>query len=171
MLYPLSLHLPLTHPILSFPVIFIGSVFADVPLLDRNQVAEHKSILLELAPDSNKQRHLISAAEWYCGSFRVAMLPYFSVLLRQLYFAELIDEDVVYEWKTSNLRNEFTVEKSLISTERLDMLKQAAGPFVDWLQGADAEDQEGGAGAASANGTEEGDEDDDEPSTNSVEVN
>lgn len=120
-------------------MIYMGAVFADEPLLARDQVDEHKAIFLILAPTALQQRHLIASAEWYCGTHRPDMLPFFSVMLRQMYFADIVEEEVVYEWKADHTRNDFTVDSYLITTETLELLRQAAQPFVTWLQEAEEE--------------------------------
>ena len=63
----------------------------------------------------------------------------YPVLLKQLYDEDLIDEEVLFDWFHDALRNEFTVDSTIISDDILEQLKDASKPFIIWLQQADEE--------------------------------
>eukprot|EP00602_Paraphysomonas_sp_CaronLab_P001389 CAMPEP_0185026884 /NCGR_PEP_ID=MMETSP1103-20130426/11450_1 /TAXON_ID=36769 /ORGANISM="Paraphysomonas bandaiensis, Strain Caron Lab Isolate" /LENGTH=393 /DNA_ID=CAMNT_0027560619 /DNA_START=235 /DNA_END=1416 /DNA_ORIENTATION=+ len=121
-------------------IIYIGATFSPTSIAD-NDVKKHKDVLGMLAPKDNEiqQRHLIAAAEWFCGTRYPDLLRMFPVLLKQLYDEDLVEEEAFYAWHTDLTRNEFTAEQSMITLETLEQLKEAAQLFVVWLQEADEE--------------------------------
>jgi translation initiation factor 5 len=131
-------------------VIFLGSNFSATAVTE-NAIEKNKAVLAALAPSEIQQRQLIAACEWFCGSKYPELQRYFPVMLKQLYDADLVEEDVFYSWATDYSRNEFSVEESMISIDTLESLKQAAQPFINWLQEAEEEGDD-----------EEDDENDDE---------
>lgn len=123
-------------------LIFMGAVFTPQALA-RNEVAMHKAVLSALAPSAHQQRHLISGAEWFCGTRCTELSRKFPVLLKLLYDEDLVEEEVFYEWEEDRVRNEYSADESMISTETLESLKEAAAPFINWLREADEEESSG----------------------------
>ncbi len=120
-------------------IIYLGTTFTPTAIAD-NLMEKNKTILHALAPSEIQQRHLIAATEWFCGCKQPHLLRMFPIMLKQMYDADLVDEDVFYAWATDYARNEFSAEESLISIDTLEALKVAAQPFINWLQQAEEED-------------------------------
>lgn len=145
-------------------IIFIGVVFPLDCIADTS-VVKYKEILNHFIPkkDAIQQRQLISAIEWLIGvrnqspsatstgGTSPTPIRFFPVLLKQLYDEDLLEEEVLFEWFHDSLRNEYTVDESIISESTLQLLKESSGLFIKWLQEAEEEDDE-----------DQGDEDDDE---------
>jgi hypothetical protein len=66
----------------------------------------------------------------------------FPVVLKQLYDEDLLEEETLLEWYGDELKNEYTADETIISTEVLETLKEAAKPFIVWLEEADEEDDD-----------------------------
>ena len=50
-----------------------------------------------------QQRHMIAAFEWFCGRKYPNLMKFFPVVLKQLFDEELIEEDVFFEWVSSDI--------------------------------------------------------------------
>lgn len=94
-----------------------------------------------MIPKNNQiqQRQVIAATEWFIGVKHPSLVRMFPVLLKQLYDEDLIEEEVLFDWYHDELRNEYTVDGSIITNEMLESLKDASKPFIVWLQQADEE--------------------------------
>jgi translation initiation factor 5 len=123
-------------------VIFLGAVFTPA-VLAAGEIKVHKDMLKLLAPNQIQQRHLISGFEWFCGSRHPSIMKFFPVILKELYDEEIVEEDVFYAWSTDIIRNEHTVDASMISYEVLEQLRNSAKPFITWLQHAEEEGEDG----------------------------
>jgi len=126
-------------------IIYLGTAFTE-NIISAKEIAKNKAILALLAASNIQQRQLISSFEWFCGTRYPQLQKYFPVILKNLFDEELIEEDVFFEWSSDTVRNEYSVDESMITYETLEQLKQSAAPFIKWL--AEAE--------------EEGDDDDDD---------
>lgn len=131
-------------------IIFLGVVFPLDCVAD-NSVAKFKEILhyFVLKKDVIQQRQLISAVEWLIGVRNSSQssdgdraIRFFPVILKQLYDEDLLEEEVLYEWYNDTLRNDFTVDESIMSDRTLQLLRDSSGLFIKWLQEADEEDGE-----------------------------
>lgn len=130
-------------------IIYLGATFT-ANSIAQNDVANHHDILAALAPRGSdiQQRQLIAAMEWFCAVREEDLLRMFPVVLKQLYDADLIDEDAFFSWHADTIRNEYSADSSLITDEQLVALREAATPFITWLREAEEEES-----------SEEGDED------------
>jgi hypothetical protein len=141
-------------------LILMGTLFTS-QCIASNEILKYKSILSNLLTKQNhiQQRQLIAATEWLIGvkfgnstsspttaetgpSSSVSLVRMFPVLLKQLYDEDLIEEEVLFDWFHDELKNEYTVDGSIISMETLEQLKEASKPFIVWLQQADEEDDD-----------------------------
>lgn len=134
-------------------VIFLGGVFP-LDCVREKSVCKFKEILhfFVLKKDLIQQRQLISAIEWLiavrnaCQSSEIEKeIRYFPVILKQVYDEDLLEEEVLLEWYYDTLRNDFTMDESILNDETLQLLKDSSGLFITWLQEADEEedDEEG----------------------------
>lgn len=124
-------------------LIYLGSTFTASSITDKD-VEKHRDVLAVLTPKASdiQQRHLIAAAEWFCGAHVPELLKMFPVLLQQLYENDLVDEDSFFSWNADTTRNEYSAHESLISDEQLSAVKEAATPFITWLREADEDDDD-----------------------------
>lgn len=123
------------------PIIFLGAVFTEAAL-KANEVTTHAAVLKGLAPKEIQQRHLIAAFEWFCGVRFPELIRYFPVILKQLYDADIVEEDVFLRWGSDLTRNEFSADHSMISIDTLEQLKLNAQPFIRWLEEAEEEESD-----------------------------
>lgn len=122
-------------------LIFIGAVFTSESIVS-NDIEKHTDFLKLLAGSTIQQRQLISACEWFCGTYKPDLLRYYPVMLKQLYDCDLVEEDVFYSWASDYSRNEYSVDSSMITIDTLDKLKEAAQPFITWLHEAEEEEDD-----------------------------
>lgn len=74
---------------------------------------------------------------------RPSLLGFFPVILKHLYDADIVEEDLLLEWASEpEPSEEFT--PAAISIDQFKELRKKAEPFVVWLQQADEEDDEDG---------------------------
>jgi hypothetical protein len=125
-----------------------------------NEILKFKTILSTLVMKQNQiqQRQLIAATEWLIGvklnhstsaagsasasgsassAVGGSLIRMYPVLLKQLYDEDLIEEEVLFDWFHDELRNEYTVDVTMITDDILEQLKDASKPFIIWLQQAD----------------------------------
>ena len=135
-------------------VIYIGAVCTE-NILKGKEVEVHTLILSQFASSTIQQRQLIAGFEWFCGCKHPSLLKFFPAVLMQLFEQEIIEEDVFLEWAADLIRNEYTLDESMIQYDVLEQLRMHSQPFIKWLQEAEEEgdDEE-----------EEGDEEDEEDS-------
>jgi len=72
----------------------------------------------------------------------VSLLKVFPAVLMQLFEQEIIEEDVFFEWAADLIRNEYTLDESMIQYDVLEQLRAHAQPFIKWLQEAEEEGDE-----------------------------
>ena len=131
-------------------IIFLGAICSE-RLVKDEELLKLKPLLTTMTSTPIHQRHLLAATEWLCGSRFPSLLKFFPVALKQLYEADLVEEETLFDWDTDYIRNDFTADASMISDEALEALKAHAKPFVVWLREAEEEGDE-----------EDGDEDEEE---------
>lgn len=140
-------------------IIFFGTVFTATSITD-NDVLKYKDFLQILTNNKNKhqQRQLLAGTEWLIGVKYPSLIPRYSILLKQLYDEDIVEEDVLLEWYYDESKNEYSMNEGLyITNERVfENLKESAKLFIKWLEEADEEDDDG------EDGEEEDEEEDDE---------
>jgi hypothetical protein len=123
-------------------LILLGTLFTS-QCISLNEIVKYKSLLSSLLmkqKDPIQQRQLIAASEWLIGvrfnssssssSSSSSLVRMYPVLLKQLYDEDLIEEEVLFDWFHDALRNEFTVDSTIISDDILEQLKDASKPFI-----------------------------------------
>lgn len=139
-------------------IIFFGTLFTATSITD-NDVLKYKDFLQILTNNKNKhqQRQLLAGTEWLIGVKYPSLIPRYSILLKQLYDEDIVEEDVLLEWFYDESKNEYSMNEGLyITNERVfENLKESAKLFIKWLEEADEEDD-------GEDGEEEDEEEDDE---------
>ncbi len=91
--------------------------------------------MMEILSDS--PMYFIAAAEWLAFRYPIEIKPRFSVLLKQFYDADLVDEDSIIEWSNCDINcDAFTCEEQINTYSRL---RELAQPFIYFLENADEE--------------------------------
>ena len=121
-------------------VIYFGAALSE-NFVKGKELLQHLDILKVLTSSQTHQRHLIAAIEWVCGAKFPSLLKYFPVALKQLFDEDLLDEAILLEWAQDEVRNEYTSDESMIEMEALESLKEAARPFIVWLEEAESEEE------------------------------
>eukprot|EP00604_Paraphysomonas_vestita_P000708 CAMPEP_0174825160 /NCGR_PEP_ID=MMETSP1107-20130205/42498_1 /TAXON_ID=36770 /ORGANISM="Paraphysomonas vestita, Strain GFlagA" /LENGTH=291 /DNA_ID=CAMNT_0016056529 /DNA_START=1347 /DNA_END=2222 /DNA_ORIENTATION=+ len=140
-------------------IIFFGTLFTATSITD-NDVLKYKDFLQLLINNKNKhqQRQLLAGTEWLIGIKFPALLPRYSILLKQLYDEDIVEEDVLLEWYYDDNKNEYSMNEGLYTNnDRIfENLKESAKLFIKWLEEADEE------GEDEDDEEEEGEEDNDD---------
>jgi len=109
--------------------IFMYSVIT--PDFFKNKEVEKYSTVIEKITNGSieMQRHLISAVEGLC--VEQIKSKFFPVILKQLYDADILAEDIILEWAFDG-RTEYTVDS--VDEDTRASLRGKAEEFVNWLQ-------------------------------------
>uniref|UniRef100_A0A3P8S119 Eukaryotic translation initiation factor 5 n=1 Tax=Amphiprion percula TaxID=161767 RepID=A0A3P8S119_AMPPE len=91
------------------------------------------------------QKYLMGGFECVVKLHQVQLLPRVPIILKDLYDADLLEEDVIFAWAEK-------VSKKYVSKELAKEIHAKAAPFVKWLKEAEEESE----------GSEEEEEEDDE---------
>uniref|UniRef100_H2SUY3 Eukaryotic translation initiation factor 5 n=1 Tax=Takifugu rubripes TaxID=31033 RepID=H2SUY3_TAKRU len=91
------------------------------------------------------QKYLLGGFECVVKLHQVQLLPRVPIILKELYDADLLEEDVIFAWAEK-------VSKKYVSKELAKEIHAKAAPFVKWLKEAEEESE----------GSEEEEEEEDE---------
>jgi translation initiation factor 5 len=115
--------------------IFFWAAFT-LDFIKEKQVEKHAAaVVVIIQGKSVMERHLISACEELCKEEPKK----FAVLLKQLFDAEVLEEDTVFEWAGEG-RTEYTLDS--VDEDRRAALRGEAEPVVVWLQEDDSSDDD-----------------------------
>ncbi|KAJ3613202.1 hypothetical protein NHX12_019453 [Muraenolepis orangiensis] len=118
----------------------------------REQIKKYKRHFLRFCHNNKKaQKYLLGGFECLVRLHQAQLLPRVPLILKDLYDADLLEEDVIFAWAEK-------VSKKYVSKELAREIRAKAAPFVKWLK--EAEEESGGS--------EE--DDDDEEEDENVEV-
>ncbi|XP_067099921.1 eukaryotic translation initiation factor 5-like [Osmerus mordax] len=116
----------------------------------RDQIKKYKRHFLRFCHNNKKaQKYLLGGFECLVKLHQTQLLPRVPIVLKALYDADLLEEDVIMAWAEK-------VSKKYVSKELAKEIHAKAAPFVKWLKEAEEESE----------GSEEEEEEEDE----SVEV-
>ncbi len=122
-------------------IMYVGAMMTDA-LISKNEIEKYSAVLSALAKSVDTQRHVIAAFEWFCGSHKPIFAPKFPLVLKALYDAEIVEEDVFFSWSADYAKNDYSADDSLIGIDTLEELKVSSQPFITWLREADDEEDE-----------------------------
>uniref|UniRef100_A0A3B4EK72 Eukaryotic translation initiation factor 5 n=1 Tax=Pygocentrus nattereri TaxID=42514 RepID=A0A3B4EK72_PYGNA len=112
----------------------------------REQIKKYKRHFLRFCHNDKKaQKYLLGGFECLVKLHQSQLLPRVSIVLKDLYDADLLEEDVILAWAEK-------VSKKYVSKELAKEIHAKAEPFVKWLKEAEEE---------SEGSEEEGEEDED----------
>ncbi|XP_016356031.1 eukaryotic translation initiation factor 5-like isoform X2 [Sinocyclocheilus anshuiensis] len=115
----------------------------------RDQIKKYKRHFLRFCHNDKKaQKYLLGGFECLVKLHQSQLLPRVPIILKDLYDADLLEEDVILMWAEK-------VSKKYVSKELAKEIHAKAAPFVKWLN--EAEEESEGSEAE-----EEEEEDDDE---------
>ncbi|XP_041827849.1 eukaryotic translation initiation factor 5 [Melanotaenia boesemani] len=110
----------------------------------REQIKKYKRHFLRFCHNNKKaQKYLLGGFECVVKLHQVQLLPRVAIILKDLYDADLLEEDVIFAWAEK-------VSKKYVSKELAKEIHAKAAPFVKWLKEAEEESE----------GSEEEDEED-----------
>ncbi|KAG5846999.1 eukaryotic translation initiation factor 5-like [Anguilla rostrata] len=110
----------------------------------RDQIKKYKRHFLRFCHNNKKaQKYLLGGFECLVKLHQAQLLPRVPIVLKALYDADLLEEDVILAWAEK-------VSKKYVSKELAKEIHAKAAPFVKWLKEAEEE---------SEGSEEEGDED------------
>jgi len=99
------------------------------------QVVQHRVVLLRFCHQNTKaQKYLIGGIELVIDLHR-ELIPKVPVILKAFYDADILDEEVLFEWNSK-------VSKKYVSKDLSQELHAKAEPFFKWLKEAEEESSE-----------------------------
>uniref|UniRef100_A0A3Q3KHM8 Eukaryotic translation initiation factor 5 n=1 Tax=Mastacembelus armatus TaxID=205130 RepID=A0A3Q3KHM8_9TELE len=103
----------------------------------RDQIKKYKRHFLRFCHNNKKaQKYLMGGFECVVKLHQVQLLPRVPIILKDLYDADLLEEDVIVAWAEK-------VSKKYVSKELAKEIHAKAAPFVKWLK--EAEEESGGS--------------------------
>ena len=117
------------------PVVLCELLFND-KMFKEKQLDKYTELLLRFTHDNRKgQKYLIGGIEKTVESFEAALLPKVSLIFKELYDEDVLEEEVLLEWAKK-------VSKKNVSKELAQKIHGKAAPFIKWLQEAEEETSE-----------------------------
>ncbi|XP_051511944.1 eukaryotic translation initiation factor 5-like [Myxocyprinus asiaticus] len=101
----------------------------------REQIKKYKRHFLRFCHNNKKaQKYLLGGFECLVKLHQSQLLPRVSVILKDLYDADLVEEDVILAWAEK-------VSKKYVSKELAKEIHAKAEPFIKWLKEAEEESE------------------------------
>ncbi|XP_056327591.1 eukaryotic translation initiation factor 5-like isoform X2 [Danio aesculapii] len=101
----------------------------------RDQIKKYKRHFLQFCHNDKKaQKYLLSGFECLMKLHQSQLLPQVPIILKELYDADLLEEDVILTWAKK-------VSKKYVSKELAMEIHAKAAPFVKWLKEAEEESE------------------------------
>uniref|UniRef100_A0A8C6LRY0 Eukaryotic translation initiation factor 5 n=1 Tax=Nothobranchius furzeri TaxID=105023 RepID=A0A8C6LRY0_NOTFU len=101
----------------------------------RDQIKKYKRHFLRFCHNNKKaQKYLLGGFECLVKLHQVQLLPRVAIILKDLYDADLLEEDVIFAWAER-------VSKKYVSKELAKEIHARAAPFVKWLKEAEEESE------------------------------
>jgi len=117
------------------PMVLCELLF-NAKMFKEKQIDKYTELLLRFTHDNRKgQKYLIGGIEKTVESFEAALLPKVSLIFKELYDEDVLEEEVLLEWAKK-------VSKKNVSKELAQKIHDKAAPFIKWLQEAEEETSE-----------------------------
>uniref|UniRef100_A0A8C1K3W2 Eukaryotic translation initiation factor 5 n=2 Tax=Cyprinus carpio TaxID=7962 RepID=A0A8C1K3W2_CYPCA len=101
----------------------------------REQIKKYKRHFLRFCHNNKKaQKYLLGGFECLVKLYQTQLLPRVPIILKDLYDADLLEEDVILAWAEK-------VSKKYVSKELAKEIHAKAEPFVKWLKEAEEESE------------------------------
>ncbi|KAK3573802.1 hypothetical protein QTP86_032925 [Hemibagrus guttatus] len=101
----------------------------------RDQIKKYKRHFLRFCHNDKKaQKYLLGGFECVVKLHQAQLLPRVPIILKDLYDADLLEEDVILTWAEK-------VSKKYVSKELAKEIHAKAAPFVKWLKEAEEESE------------------------------
>ncbi|KAJ3297729.1 hypothetical protein HK104_000207 [Borealophlyctis nickersoniae] len=113
----------------------LPQVIFDAQILSAKQVQQRATLLKEFVKNEKCQKALLGGVERLVGVKHKELLPKVAMILKTLYDAELIDEEVLIAWGDK-------ASKKYVDRKTAKEIRDKAGPFLTWLKEAEEEDSD-----------------------------
>ncbi|CAL8298236.1 unnamed protein product [Arctogadus glacialis] len=101
----------------------------------REQIKKYHRHFLRFCHNNKKaQKYLLGGFECLVKLHQAQLLPRVALILKDLYDADLLEEDVIFVWAEK-------VSKKYVSKELAKQIHDKAAPFVKWLKEAEEESE------------------------------
>lgn len=99
------------------------------------QVGKRARLLAKFGRSEKHQKSILGALERLIGLSHPALLKKVPIILKVFYDADLIEEEVIIKWGEK-------ASKKYVDRKTSEKVKEAAKPFIDWLENAEIEESE-----------------------------
>lgn len=103
--------------------------FFDDDILE--QVPRYSAVMEKYVQDSKSQKIILNYIEDFVGKTHKSMLTRLPLILEKFYDEDLLEEEVIIDWHGKKK------SKFIKSSKTLARIKEAAKPFVNWLETAE----------------------------------
>lgn len=121
----------------------LAQTLFDGNIIKKNQIKEHSGLLKKMITSDRHEKALLGGTERFVGTEHPELINAIPNILMVYYEHELASEETITAWGTK-------ASKKYVDLQISKEVRRAAGPFLKWLEEADAESEE-----------EDDDEDDD----------
>jgi len=102
----------------------LTAIFASTTQDLQADIKSNQQLLVAVINNSDAQMNLLRYLETLCGTTNTTLATKFALVLKDLYDADLVEEETVLKWSQS---------------EVLPLIKEKATPFLKWLNEAEEE--------------------------------
>ena len=107
-------------------------IIFDEKILSDKQIQQKVQLLQKFCKNEKCQKGLIGGMERLAGVIHRSLLPRVSLIFKDLYFNDLVEEEVFLAWAEK-------LSKRYVEKKVAKELKEMASPFIQWLETAEEE--------------------------------
>ena len=112
----------------------IAQIIFSEKILIENQIEKRAPLLHKFVKNDKCQKGLIGGIERLVGVTHRQLLPRISLIFKDLYFNDLVEEEVFLSWAEK-------LSKRYVEKKVAKELKEKAIPFIQWLETAEEESE------------------------------
>lgn len=113
----------------------LAQTLFDGNIIKKNQIKEHSGLLKKMITSDRHEKALLGGTERFVGTEHPELINAIPSILMVYYEHELASEETITAWGTK-------ASKKYVDVQISKEVRRAAGPFLKWLEEADAESEE-----------------------------
>jgi translation initiation factor 5 len=113
----------------------LAQVLLDDKVLEQEEIASRTLLFQYFVKDEKSQKGLLGGIERLVCISHPSLLPLVSIIFKDLYFNDLVEEDVFLAWNDK-------ISKKYVDKKFGKQIREHALPFMNWLREAEVESDE-----------------------------
>lgn len=114
-------------------IAILAQILLDENVLKEDQIKERTPLFQSFLKDEKAQKGLLGGIERLVAISHPALLPVVALILKSVYFNDLVDEEVFLAWSEK-------ISKRYVDKKDAKLIRENAAPFINWLKEAESED-------------------------------